>query len=270
MKEVIIEDIELMEANVSAKVYINSESNNNVLIIIHGSSGPMASEVILLKDKALERDYDRVVITDHFSKRNVSKLMYDFADENFVTYFDLADDLNAIFPFIIEWDMKVDLVGFSLGASALLVFNHSSIARAFAFYPSMRPLTESLLNMYVENLTIFVGDKDNWTPIKDILFHQEVSGREYKVKVFEDSWHGFCKANVSKSIDVFPLGECEELDNKLIDDITYREHFMKASFLTMFNIDLNKPLPKVKIVSNEKALLESFSEILKIRASRAF
>lgn len=239
----------------------NSKFINRALIIIHGSGGSKSTEIETLRERALEAGY-HVFVTDHFILRNISKLMYDFTDTNLVTYFEIANDINLLISHLKKEYINIDLVGFSLGASASLLANSNIISRCFCFYPSLRPMTHSLLNIYTDNLSVFVGDLDSWTPTKDLYFHKQITKKEYNLFIFENTFHSFCKKNINKTIDVFPLGEIKELDNQKISDEEYRRIFMKNEFLEFYKINLKSDYKKVKLLYNKEATDKCFNNIL--------
>ncbi len=250
--------------NLSAYIFFKDRTRNSpVLFIIHGSSGP-GIEMRRWIQRAVESGYT-VVSVDHFIGRGIQKIRYDYKDINPITYFDLANDIKKFLPILEKkypWS-QLEIIGISLGASASLLINNSAVSRVFAFYPSLRPLTKSLLKVYTDNLTVFVGRQDIWTPARDVFYHCSLMSKPYNIITYEDTYHGFLKENCNKVIDVLPLGLITSLEKIVLEDQYYRKYFLDKRFLREFKINPKDYNEKVRLLHNKWATQDSLERFFK-------
>jgi dienelactone hydrolase len=204
---------------------IDGESFDPLTILIQGSSG-VGGDIELWAQSALQCGHS-IAFLDHFTPRQIEKLYYDFNDPPF-TFFDLAEDVGELIKALetkVAWS-QLNLVGFSIGATAAMLLNDSKFNKTFALYPTLRPLPESLLNIYTDNLKVFVGENDLWTPLKDIQYLAGQLSTKLEVVSFPKVYHSFCRPGCDNYIDSFPIGLVEELDGRVVTDHIYRKHFM--------------------------------------------
>jgi len=180
--------------------------NQPCLWLIHGSGGISSNEDIWI-ERAFEEGYS-VIMVDSYSNRGIFKQNWESLDEyrippyqraqDQVSAFEFLEKKNKILPFL---DLsKSKAVGFSDGGTASIWLQSSEFSNywsdSYSLYPGLKPtaFTPEMYNIRKDNVHVFVGELDNWTPAFYCVDYQKITG--CKLTIWPDTHHSFSKPGI--------------------------------------------------------------------------
>jgi len=201
--------------DISVLVKTNNQSIDKqpCLWLVHGSGG-ISSNEDLWSEYALKRGYT-IIIVDSFSNRKIYKQYWtgawdslEFtkelrippeqrAKDQIIAYNTLKNE-KQIIPFA---DLNNNItVGFSDGGTAAIwlqqTYSPDIWKNSYCLYPGLPPntLSSDIYNIRKNQVHIFVGELDNWTPASHVYQYQEKT--KCKFTVWPNTHHSFSKPGV--------------------------------------------------------------------------
>lgn len=194
------------DIGIIVKTANQSIKNQPCLWLIHGSGGISSNEEIWI-DRAFELGYS-VIIVDSYSNRGIYKQNWETLDEyridphkratDQIRAYEILESKKNIIPYA---DITNSIcVGFSDGGSASIWLQAKCFPKywrkSYSLYPGLKPtvVPDEMYDINSDNVHIFVGELDNWTPAFYCVDYQKATG--CKLTVWPDTHHSFSKPGI--------------------------------------------------------------------------
>lgn len=180
--------------------------NQPCLWLIHGSGGISSNEDLWI-DRAFEEGYT-VIMVDSYSNRGIFKQNWESLNEfripplqrakDQIKAYEYLTNMQKILPFVDLTKSKA--VGFSDGGTASIWMQCLDFpkywTKSYSLYPGLKPtaFTPEMYNIHKDDVHVFVGELDNWTPAFYCVDYQKITG--CKLTIWPNTHHSFSKPGI--------------------------------------------------------------------------
>lgn len=237
-------------------------------MLLHGSGGVGITEK-LVSEKILENNFN-VIVVDYFTSNNILNLKWEGLDKDRnITY----QTAKTLIIKGIEHIKKIDFInemfdlnnlivsGFSLGGSVALTLSpNENIRQCISCYPSVNPITQSLMNINTQKVEVFVGSKDNWNPLSRLMIYKRYFP-DLKINIIKDAHHGFMKFGSDFEIDSLSLANIP-FGDKIYSDEEYEQAILSGIWHKQIK-EQELQNYKITLKYDEKGFKSVLNQILK-------
>ena len=237
-------------------------------VLLHGSGGVGITEKLVSK-KILENNFN-VIVVDYFTPNGIMNLKWEGLDkEKNITY----QTTSTLITKGLEYIKKIDFInelfdlnnliisGFSLGGSvALILSSNENIKQSISCYPSVNPITKSLMSINTEKIQVFVGANDNWNPLSRLLTYKKYFP-DLKINIIENGFHGFMKYGSDFEIDSLSLANMP-FGDKIYSDEEYEQAILTGIWHKQIK-EQKLQNYKIKLKYDEEGFKTVLNQILK-------
>jgi dienelactone hydrolase len=195
------EDISILVKTADQSVY-----NQPCIWLVHGSGGISSNEDLWI-DRAFAEGYT-VIIVDSYSNRRIFKQNWESIDEFRIPPLKRALDQALAYDFLVKNSRiipfadltKNKAVGFSDGGTACIWLQSASFQKnwdySYCLYPGLKStvVPDELYKITPDNVHVFVGELDNWTPAEFCVEYQKITGCH--LTIWPDTHHSFSKPGI--------------------------------------------------------------------------